>query len=192
VTELEQLDGPVDLVGHDWGAGHALRATTARPDLVRRLVTDIAGTADIRYEWHDMAQVWQTPGDGEAFVEAVAAMPVDDRVPMLVDAGMTEAGARACAEANGHTMGACILSLYRSAVQPGMAMWGDQFAALQERPTTLVVIAHEDHYTGGPDMARDVAQKWGASVAEFDGRGRWWMMHGPARSAAILNGFLND
>ena len=108
VAELEQFDGPVDLVGHDWGAGHALRAATARPDLVSALVTDIAGTADAGYVWHDMAQVWQTPGEGEAFVEAVAAMPVGDRVPMLVEAGMTEAGARACAEANGATMGACI------------------------------------------------------------------------------------
>ena len=180
VTELEQLDGPVDLVGHDWGAGHALRAVTARPDLVRRLVTDIAGTADIQYEWHDMAQVWQTPGEGEAFVDAVAAMPAADRVPMLVDAGMTEAGARACAEANGPEMGACILTLYRSAIQPNMALWGEQFVALHARPETLVVIAHDDHYTGGPDLARRVAQKWGAGVAELDGLGHWWMMQDPA------------
>ena len=190
VAELEQFDGPVDLVGHDWGAGHALRATTARPDLVSALVTDIAGTADVGYVWHDMAQVWQTPGEGEAFVEAVAAMPVEDRLPMLVEAGMTEAGARACAEANGATMGACILSLYRSAVQPHMSMWGAEFATLAHRPRTLVVIAHDDHFTGGPDIARCVAQQWGASVAELDGLGHWWMMQDPARSAAMLNEFL--
>src|ERR1700709_990815 len=33
--ELEQLSGPVDLVGHDWGGGHAARLATARPDLLR-------------------------------------------------------------------------------------------------------------------------------------------------------------
>lgn len=191
VSELEQLDGPVDLVGHDWGAGHALRAATARPELVRSLVTDIAGTADSEYEWHDMAQVWQTPVEGEAFVEAVAAMPVADRVPMLVDAGMTEAGAQACAEANGPAMGACILSLYRSAVQPNMTMWGHEFAALLSRPRTLVVNAHDDLYTGGPDSARRVAQQWGASVAELDGLGHWWMMQDPARAAVMLTEFLS-
>ncbi len=57
-----------------------MRAATARPELVRRLVTDIAGTADVQYEWHDMAKVWQTPGDGEAIVQAMAATPVDARV----------------------------------------------------------------------------------------------------------------
>lgn len=192
VGELDQLDGPVDLVGHDWGGGHAMRAATSRPHLVRKFVTDIAGTADMKYVWHDMAQVWQTPDEGEAFVQAMAAMPVDDRVPMLIDAGMTETGARACAEANGDVMGACILSLYRSAVQPHMTLWGDQFAALDQRPDTLVVIAHDDHYTGGPDMARRVAQKWGAAVAELDGLGHWWMMQDPARGAATLNAFLDQ
>jgi pimeloyl-ACP methyl ester carboxylesterase len=192
VGELEQLGGPVDLVGHDWGGGHALRAVTRRPDLVRRLVTDIAGTADMRYEWHDMAQVWQTPGDGEAFVGAMAGMPLEDRTATLVGAGMTEAGARSCAEANDETMGACILSLYRSAVQPHMTLWGDQFTALDDRPDTLVVIAHDDDYTGGPDMARRVAQRWGARVAEFEGLGHWWMMQDPKRGADALRDFLVD
>lgn len=192
IGELDRLDGPVDLVGHDWGGGHAMRAATKRPDLVRRMITDIAGTADLQYEWHEMAQVWQTPGDGEAFMEAMEAMAIDERVEMLTTAGMTPAAARSCAEANGPTMGACILSLYRSAVQPRMTLWGDQFAALDHRPETLVVIAHDDHYTGGPDMARRVAQKWGASVAELDGVGHWWMMQDPPRAAATLTRFLTD
>lgn len=190
IDELERFDGPVDLIGHDWGGGHALRAATARPDRVRRLVTDIAGTADHRYEWHDMARIWQTDGDGEAFVQAMVAMPADERMPMLVEAGMTEAAARACAAANDEAMGACILTLYRSAVQPRMHLWGEQFAELRVRPATLVVIPHDDHYTGGPEMARRVAQKWGATTAELEGLGHWWMMQDPARGAAELRSFL--
>jgi pimeloyl-ACP methyl ester carboxylesterase len=190
VSELEGLGGPVDLIGHDWGAGHALRAATARPDLVRKLVTDIAGTADRKYEWHDLARIWQTEGDGEAVVAAVAAMSVEQRMPMLIDAGMTETAARACAEANGETMGACILTLYRSAVQPKMQLWGEQFAELADRPDTLVVIPLDDEFTGGPEMARRVAQKWDASTAELDGLGHWWMMQDPAQGAATLRTFL--
>ncbi|MEO6651655.1 MAG: alpha/beta hydrolase [Ilumatobacteraceae bacterium] len=191
VGELEQIGSPVDLVGHDWGGGHAMRAATRRPDLVRRLVTDIAGTADSRYQWHDMATVWQTPGDGEAFVEAMATTPIDDRTARLVGAGMTEVEARSCAEANDADMGACILTLYRSAVQPRMTLWGDQFAELDDGPSTLVVVATDDHYTGGPDMARRVAERWGAAVAELDGLGHWWMMQDPARAAEALGAFLS-
>ena len=108
VTQLEAIGEPVDLVGHDWGGGHVAGVALTRPDLLRSWAIDLGGILHPDYVWHDMAQVWQTPGEGEAFVEAVAAMPVEDRVPMLVEAGMTEAGARACAEANGATMGACI------------------------------------------------------------------------------------
>lgn len=190
IAELEAFDEPVDLIGHDWGGGHAMRAATARPDLVRTLTTDIAGTADHRYEWHDMARVWQTPGDGEAFVAAMSQAPVGDRAANLVGAGMTEAAARACAEAGGEAMGACILSLYRSAVQPNMTLWGEQFQMLDERPPTLVVVATDDAYTGGPEMARRVAEKWEARVAELEGLGHWWMLQDPRRGADVLRAFL--
>jgi epoxide hydrolase 4 len=35
---LHEVDGPVDVVGHDWGGVLALALAAARPDLVRRLV----------------------------------------------------------------------------------------------------------------------------------------------------------
>lgn len=194
VAELEVIvagsGAPVDLVGHDWGGGHAMRAATMRPDLVGRLVTDIAGTGDARYEWHDMAKVWQTEGVGEEFVTAIAQSSIEERTNMLVGAGMTPTEAEACATANGPEMGSCILSLYRSAVQPRMHVWAEQYRNLTERPETLVVNAHDDAYTGGPEMARRVAQGWGAAVAELDGLGHWWMMQDPTRSAAVLEAFL--
>ncbi len=191
VGELERLGGPVDLVGHDWGGGHVMRAATRRPDLVRSLVTDIAGTGDPEYVWHDMALVWQTPGEGEAFVEAMQQMPTEQRVQAFVGAGMTPAGAAACAAASGPEMSACVLALYRSAVQPKMAEWADEYAALGgERPRTLVVIASEDHYTGGEELARRTAAKWDAEVAVLEGLGHWWMMQDPPRGAAMLREFL--
>ena len=39
---LHEFDGPVDVVGHDWGGSLALALAGTRPELVRRLV-DIAG-----------------------------------------------------------------------------------------------------------------------------------------------------
>lgn len=35
---LHEVDGPVDVVGHDWGGSLAIALAAARPDLVRRLV----------------------------------------------------------------------------------------------------------------------------------------------------------
>ena len=57
-TELEQLDGPIDL-GHDWGGGHVVRLAITRPDLIRSWCTDIIGIFNHDYVWHDAAQSWQ-------------------------------------------------------------------------------------------------------------------------------------
>src|SRR5262245_707395 len=60
IKELERIDGPIDLVGHDWGALQVTRTVSLRPDLVR---TWNAGAAPLHpnYVWHDTAKIWQTP-----------------------------------------------------------------------------------------------------------------------------------
>ena len=35
IAQLESMGRPVDLVGHDWGAGHVMRVALDRPDLIR-------------------------------------------------------------------------------------------------------------------------------------------------------------
>ena len=35
--ELERIDEPVDVVGHDWGGGHVMNLVMHRPELVRQL-----------------------------------------------------------------------------------------------------------------------------------------------------------
>ncbi|HKA04669.1 MAG TPA: alpha/beta hydrolase, partial [Acidimicrobiales bacterium] len=83
VTELEKIGtdsgGPVDLVGHDWGGGFAVRLVSIQPDLVRSWVLDAAGLADPDFEWHDFAKIWQTPGEGEAFFEGQLGASISDR-----------------------------------------------------------------------------------------------------------------
>jgi len=189
VAELEALAGPIDLVGHDWGGGHVQRLAASRPDLIRSWVSDIAGAADPEYVWHDMAQVWQTPGEGEAFVEAMRSLPVEERAAQFVGLGMTPEAARSCAEEAGSPeMGRCILALYRSAQQPKMAEWGDELAAAERRPA-LVVIALDDHYTGGEVLARRSAARFGAQVAVLEGLGHWWLLQDPDAGAHALQAF---
>jgi pimeloyl-ACP methyl ester carboxylesterase len=186
--ELEALGAPVDLVGHDWGGGHVVRVAIRRPDLLRSWCTDIAGCFAPDYVWHDAAQLWQTPGAGEAFVENTVATPAADRAGLYESLGMTPEVALSVAEAFDETMGRCILTLYRSAAQPAMATWGEELPAAAARPG-LVVVPTEDTYTGGEERARASAARAGAQVEVLDGLGHWWMLQDPQRGAAALARF---
>ena len=79
VAQLERLDDPVDLVGHDWGGGFVVRVVSTRPELVRSWVTDAAGVGDPGFEWHDFAKIWQTPQAGEDFWDQQLALPAQGR-----------------------------------------------------------------------------------------------------------------
>lgn len=53
---LHEVDGPVDVVGHDWGGSLALALAGSRPDLVRRLVV-----ANAPYRRLDLTRAWHVP-----------------------------------------------------------------------------------------------------------------------------------
>jgi pimeloyl-ACP methyl ester carboxylesterase len=187
-SEIERQGAPVDLVGHDWGGGHVMRVAMERPDLIRSWAIDIGGCFAPDYEWHDLAQVWQTPGAGEESVAGMASLPLADRTAMFESLGMTPDIARAVAEANDGTMGRCILSLYRSAAQPAMARLGERLGAAAGRPG-LMIIPTDDQYTGGEARARWAAGQAQAEVAVLQGLGHWWMIQDPAAGAAALRRF---
>jgi pimeloyl-ACP methyl ester carboxylesterase len=113
--ELENIDEPIDLVGHDWGCGHVVNVVMQRPEMVRSWVSDIVGVFDPDYVWHDLAQVWQTPGDGEQLVDTLLGGTVEDRATRMVDLGIPSDIATSLAAAQGPEMGRAILLLYRSA-----------------------------------------------------------------------------
>lgn len=191
VGELASIGEPVDLVGHDWGGGFALRVASTRPDLLRSWVSDVAGLFDPAYVWHDLAQVWQTPGDGEQWVADSIATPVEERVELLVAFGITPAAATSFTEAFDDQMGRCMLALYRSAAQPALAAWAADVGAASSRPG-LVVAPAEDPFTGGTDGSGQVAEWTGARLEVLDGLGHWWMLTDPARGARMLETFWAD
>jgi pimeloyl-ACP methyl ester carboxylesterase len=191
VGELEAMNEPVDLVGHDWGGGHVARVAMERPDLIRSWAMDIAGCFAPDYAWHDLARVWQTPGAGEEAVAGLVNTPAPDRAALYESLGMTYAIALDVAEAADDAMGRCILSLYRSAAQPVMARLGEQFGAASARPG-LVLIPTEDPYTGGEQRARWAAEKAGAQVAVLPGQGHWWMVQEPGPGAQALRAFWSS
>jgi pimeloyl-ACP methyl ester carboxylesterase len=187
ITEVERLavEGPVDVVGHDWGGGFVVRMVSIRPDLVRSWVTDAAGVGDTRFEWHELAKLWQTPGAGEAFFAQQAAVPAETRAGLFESAGATHEQALVMVGAADATMAECILALYRSAVDVGRE-WGPQFS--QVPAPGLVVVPSEDPFLSA-EHARTAAVQAGAGVAELPGMGHWWMLQDPGRAAGVLEEF---
>ncbi len=191
VAELERIPGPIDLVGHDWGGGHVMRVALERPDLIRSWIMDIAGCFDPEYVWHDMAQVWQTPGAGEAAVAGMAGAPLEARAQQFESLGMTKEAAANVAAAVNDEMARCILALYRSAAQPFMSEQGKLLDKAKARPG-LVIVATEDHYTGGETLARRSAERAGAQVAVLPGLGHWWMCQDPKAGAEVVSKFVSS
>ena len=188
IAELENIGEPVDLVGHDWGGGFTVRVVSVRPDLVRSWVTDAAGLADVSFEWHAFAKIWQTPGEGEAMWEGMLAAAPADRAVGLTTGGMPHDDALVAAEALTPSMASCILDLYRSATKVQDA-WGPDFVDIPK--PGMVVVPSDDAFLNA-EGARNAAKKAGASVTELAGFGHWWMLQDPVRCAQVLEGFWNS
>ena len=187
ISELEAIDGPIDLVGHDWGAGHVYGLIAERPDLVRTWAADCAGLVHEDYVWHDAAQLWQTPEVGEQTVEAMLSGSVEERTERMMGLGLPPAQAADVAAGQDEVMGQCILDLYRSAAQPAMAELGARLTAA-DLPPGLVIYATEDHYTGTADMIIETIAALGADSITLDGEGHWWMFSGAGAAADALIG----
>lgn len=186
--ELEGIDEPVDVVGHDWGGGHVVNVMMHRPGLVRSWASDVLGVFDPDYVWHDLAQVWQTPDAGEKLVDEMLGGTVQERADRMTTLGIPLDIATAIAPAQGHEMGMAILALYRSARQPAMAETGRNLECAAARPG-LSLLATEDHYIGSDEIRRRAASRAGATTEVLDGLGHWWMVEDPARGAAALTRF---
>ena len=183
--ELAGFDEPVDVVGHDWGGAHVLNVVVHRPELVRSWASDVVGLFDPDYVWHDLAQVWQTPDDGEQLVDAMLGGTVGDRAEQMAALGIPADIATSIAAAQGPEMGRAILLLYRSARQPAMAEAGLGLEAAASRPG-LSLLATEDPYIGSEELRRRAADRAGARTELLDGLGHWWMVQDPTRGAAAL------
>ena len=134
VRQLEDMGEPIDLVGHDWGCILTLRVASLRPDLIRSWAAG-SGPVSAAYDWHPLAKLWQTPGEGERWFEELDPAAVTD---LMAKEGLPWESARNVVRHIDQTMGHCILRLYRSALDvgkqwqpdlikvraPGLVFWG--------------------------------------------------------------------
>jgi pimeloyl-ACP methyl ester carboxylesterase len=152
--ELSRVEGPVDVVGHDWGGNHVVNVMMHRPELVRSWVSDIIGVFDPDYVWHEAALVWQTPVEGERLADAMLGGTLQDRTDRLVGLGVTAEVAAKMATAHGPEMARALLALYRSARHPGCACW-------RQRTTTSA----RRRYGAVPRRARGPAPRCSTGLA---------------------------
>jgi pimeloyl-ACP methyl ester carboxylesterase len=183
--ELDGIEGPIDLVGHDWGAILTYRIATAHGDRLHSWSADVGNVAHPAYEWHDFARIWQTPGEGEAFIEGQDAQPPEDRASGYELLGIPRDDALVMAAAGDLTMGRCILDLYRSATPNPHHHWGPWSPTVAPG---LVLHATEDPF-GDEALAGEVAAALGAEVARLEGAGHFWPCQAPDAAVGVLEAF---
>jgi pimeloyl-ACP methyl ester carboxylesterase len=193
---LRGIEGPVDVVGHDWGAGIVLRTVTAFDVPVRSWAVDCGSVFHPDYVWHEMAQVWRTPDRGEEWIESfVASEPGEPAAPgepgwlksALVAACPSQADAAELKASMDDTMGGCILDLYRSATPNIFADWAVELSRPAPVPGLVLRATADD--SDDPITSAEVAARLGARTAELEGLGHWWMMQDPAAVAEALHSF---
>lgn len=160
-----EAGGPIDMVGHDWGALLVLRAAALRPDLVRSwAVANAVPYPD--YSWHTAAKCWQTPGLGELFM-AVTRAPLLRR--SLERQGVPADIARLETRQWNRLMKRSILTLYRSAIDLATD-WSKDLGTLPERG--LVIWGDQDPYVP-VEIAKAFIKKWNTPLHLESGAGHW-------------------
>jgi pimeloyl-ACP methyl ester carboxylesterase len=180
----------VHLVLHDFGGPWGLEWAGRDPARVASVV-EINTGAFIRYRWHVLARIWQTPVLGELF-QATATRPMFrlltnrgqkrklDRAFLdhMYDVNFTRPTRRA------------ILKLYRAS-RDAAAMGARQAAALQPHDIpALVVWGARDPYLG-LDLAEAQREAFpSARLVVFEDSGHWPFADDPERTAGEVVPFL--
>jgi pimeloyl-ACP methyl ester carboxylesterase len=177
VERLEELGGNVDLVGHDWGSLLVQRVASVRPDLLASVACGGA-TVDAEYPWHPLAQVWQTPGEGERYMRE--ELTDEFGISHLIENGVPPEDARRNIWLTDYGK-ATILELYRSAVHIG-AEWQPDLERLEV--PAMVIWGRDDPYVP-LEWAERLAPRMHAELVVLD-CGHWWPFERPRETAEAL------
>jgi pimeloyl-ACP methyl ester carboxylesterase len=177
IEHLEKLGGGVDLVGHDWGSLLVQRVASVRPDLLSSVACGGAAV-DVDYPWHPLAQVWQTPGEGEKYMEE--ELTAEFGIDHLVENGVPREYAERNIWLQEHGKDT-ILKLYRSAVDIG-AEWQPDLEKL-DLPA-MVIWGRTDPYVP-LEFGERLAERMRAELVVLE-CGHWWPFEKPAATAEAL------
>jgi pimeloyl-ACP methyl ester carboxylesterase len=179
---LQEIEGPIDLVGHDWGALLTVRIATALSPPLRSWSVDAAHGFHPNYNWPRSVRIALRDRSLDPWLR--------DGPARLVRLGVTPALAASMATAHTDQTSATLLALYRSALPNVHADWG----AAATRPTDapgLVMLAAADPY-GDEALSIEFAHRLGARTVRFDTLGHSWMVEDPRRAAEALQSFWSS
>ncbi len=187
---LRAVEGPVDIVGHDWGAHLTMRVVTAYDVPVRSWVSDVAHGWHPDYQWHQAATLWQKSPEGEESLAGLREAPTGSGRSfgdLLQPRGMSAELAREVDSVHDEGMSEAILALYRSAWPNLHSDWG----ASVDGPTRApgLVLAPTGDPMAQAEHDRYVARRLGARFHELDGLTHYWMLQDPERAVDALRGF---
>lgn len=169
ISEIENAasGGPIDIVGHDWGALLTLRAASLKPELIRSWV--ISGAViHPDYRGHQAARAWNTPLLGEFVMSRAKPKALAEA---LHQAGLDQDIAEEESELWTRHKRQCILRLYRSA--KGLRFSGDWVDRLESLPKSgLVIWGEMDPYVD-LSFARSFAADRGVDIMVLAGAGHW-------------------
>ena len=177
IERAADLGGEVDLVGHDWGSLMVQRVVSVRPDLFNTVACGGAAV-DVGYEWHPLAQVWQTPGEGERYM----AEELTDQfgIDHLVENGVPREYAERNMWLTPHGK-QTILDLYRSAVYIGRE-WQPDLERVEV--PAMVIWGRTDPYVP-LEWAERLADRMSAELVVLE-CGHWWPYERPQETAEAL------
>ena len=176
--------GPIDIVGHDWGALIAQRVAMLRPDLLRSWAISNA-VIDPDYRGHRVARIWNTPILGEIFMALSAPGKLAEG---LAAQGMpADIAAEEAAQWANRDKRRAILKLYRSA--KGLSFAHDWALDIPKLPKAGALIWG----AGDPYVDLTVAQRYSANTGTpltvIDRAGHWAIAERPVEVATALKRF---
>ena len=176
--------GPIDIVGHDWGALIAQRVAMLRPDLIRSWAISNA-VIESEYRGHRVARIWNTPILGEIFMALSKPAKLAEGLAgqgMPADIAREEAAQWASRDKR-----RAILKLYRSA--QGLSFARDWARDIDRLPAQGALIwGANDPYVDLSVAQRYVANT-GTPLFVIDGAGHWAIAERPAEVADALRLF---
>lgn len=187
VEALHADHGPVDVVGHDWGALLVARAASLRPHLFRTWTVSNA-VIDPEYRGHRVARMWNTPVLGEVVVMAMTA----NRLRRALEQGGVphEVAAEEAEQWRAGFAWRSILRLYRSAVGLRFSgAWVDDLERLP--PRGLVVWGRRDPFVD-LRFAQRFCEQRGVALEVIDDAGHWAIAQSPREVARILRGHWEE
>lgn len=179
--------GPIDIVGHDWGALIAQRVAMLRPDLLRSWVISNA-VIDPDYRGHRVARIWNTPILGEIFM--ALSKPAKLAQGLAAQGMPADIASEEAEQWNNKDKRRAILKLYRSA--KGLSFEHDWARDIGKLPAQGALIWGADD----PYVQLSVAQRFSANtgipLTVIDGAGHWAMAERPAEVAVALHRFWSS